>query len=296
MRKFLLLILISTILLSCKKVVLDQLAFPLESLDSYQFENFDAGSQSVPDKFAVDPSMRTLVTLTSKDNSTGVDYTIYGVYIGDTTTISSDTIILYCHGQSLHMDVYYPRASVLAHIGGKHRYGVFMMDYRGYGMSEGRPDEEGLSEDVDACINWLKSKGAKGENTIYYGFSLGCIPVIERAAFKTDFKPSKIVIEAPLASVANLAHSSTIINVNPGFVSTLNFNNAENIKSVKVPLMWFHGVEDDYIAIQNGELIFQNHSGSFKEAIRVESAGHGDIPHVYGFDKYTSTLWSFILR
>ncbi len=294
--KNILIILLLLSLSACKKVMLDQLAFPLEKLEVYQFEAYDAGGQSVPDIYAVDPANRSLITVESKDESTGETFTIYGVYIGDTTTIASDTVIVYCHGQSLHMDVYYPRATLLAHIGGKHNYGVLMMDYRGYGMSEGTPDEEALSEDVDACINWLKDRGAKEEHTIYYGFSLGCIPVIERAAFKSDFTPSKIIIESPLASVANLTHSSTIINVNPAFLTTLKFDNAENIKSVKVPLLWFHGVEDDYIALPNGELIFKNHSGTFKEGIRVEDAGHGDIPHVYGFGQYINKIHAFILN
>ncbi|MFK8045809.1 MAG: alpha/beta hydrolase [Crocinitomicaceae bacterium] len=279
---------------SCKKVVLDQLAFPSEKLESYQFEGYDAGNQSVPDEYAVNPNMRTLITMQSKDASSGESYTIYGVYIGDTATISSDTVILYCHGQSLHMDIYYPRASMLANANGKYNYGVFMMDYRGYGMSEGVSDEVGLSEDVDASINWLKSKGATGDRTIYYGFSLGCIPVIERAAFKTDFTPAKIVLEAPLASVANLAHSSTIINVDPAFISTLKFDNAENIKSVSEPLLWFHGEEDDYIALPNGELIFNNHTGEYKEGIKVANAGHSNIPAIFGFEKYVSKMGSFI--
>lgn len=290
------LILSLAVLSSCEKVVLDQFAFPSEKLTSYEFEQYDAGENNVPDKFSIESGQNTLIAMQSIDESTGETYTIYGVYIGDTATISTDTIILYAHGQSLHMDAYYPRTSLLAHVNGKHNYGVFMMDYRGYGMSEGESDEIGLSEDVDASINWLKDKGAKAENVVYYGFSLGCIPVIERAAFKTDFTPSKIILEAPLASLANLANSSTIINVNPAFISTLKFDNAENIKSVKVPLLWFHGVEDDYIAIPNGELIYNNHSGTFKQAERVESAGHGDIPAVYGYDKYITTIGEYIRK
>ena len=289
-------LLIVFVVLSCKKLTLDQLAFPSEKLDSYQFDLYDAGDQSVPAEYSISSNNRTMITLESKDESTGESFKIYGLYIGDTSTISTDTVILYCHGQSLHMDIYYPRATLLANIGGKLNYGVFMFDYRGYGMSEGTSDEAGLSEDSDAAINWLKSKGAKGENTIFYGFSLGCIPVIERAAFKADFTPSKIVIESPLASVANLAQRSTIINVDPIFISTLQFNNAEIIKSVKLPMLWLHGVEDDYVAIQNGELIYNNHSGAIKEAIRVEVAGHSDIPKIYGYANYINMLDQFILK
>jgi pimeloyl-ACP methyl ester carboxylesterase len=232
--------------------------------------------------------------MTSTDQNTGDTYTIYGVYIGDMSTISEDTVIMYCHGQSLHMDAYWPRATLLASLVNQHHYGVFMMDYRGYGMSEGTASEQGLYEDVDASIDWLIDQGAQPEKTFYYGFSLGCIPVIDRAAFRTDFIPNKIIIESPLASVAHLAQSSLILNINPSYVSTLEFDNAEKMKSVNIPLLWYHGEEDDYIAIENGEIIYNNHSGTFKESKRVPVAGHGNIPATIGYADYIKQLEDFI--
>lgn len=294
MKKTVLYIIIGVLVAACTKPNLDALAFPSEKLDSYQFENYDAGSGNVPTVYAVTPDNYTLVSMTSKDAATGDEYTIYGVYIGDMATMASDTVIMYCHGQSKHMDAYWPRATLLASIVEQHHYGVFMMDYRGYGMSEGKPTEQGLYEDVDASIDWLIAMGAKPEQTFYYGFSLGCIPVIDRAAYRTDFKPAKIILESPLASVENLANSSLVLNVDPKFVSTLEFENAEKIKDVSMPLLWIHGIEDDYIEINNGELIYENHAGSYKEAVRVTNAGHGDIPEVYGYENYLIHLENYI--
>lgn len=281
---------------ACEKANLDALAFPREELDSYAFDNNSEEYGAVPWQYAVAEEDRTLVTMNSVDETTGETYTIYGVYIGDISTISSDTIIVYCHGQAKHMDAYWTRASILASVTEKHNYGVLMMDYRGFGMSEGVPTEQGLYEDVDASIEWLRDHGAIGERTFYYGFSLGCIPVIDRAAYKPDFKPAKIILESPLASVENLAHTSLILNIDPQFVSTLVFNNAEKIKDVDVPLQWFHGVEDDYIEIENGELVFANHSGSYKEAQRVEGAGHGDVPEIYGVPDYLDAIEAFMKK
>ncbi len=286
----------SIFLLACKKKNLDSLAFPSKALTAYEFEKYDAGYSSVPDIYSISADKRKLITFESIDKSNGEKHTIYAVYIGDLTTIDTDSIILYCHGQSLHMDAYWPRASLLANIVHKYNYGVLMMDYRGYGMSEGTPTETALYEDVDASIDWLISQGATASKTFYYGYSLGCIPVIDRAAYRKDFIPSKIILESPLATVEHLAQSSTIINVNPNFVSTLEFNNAEKIKDVDVPLLWLHGVEDDYIAIKNGELIFQNYDGIYKEAIRVDGAGHGNVPSTMDYKNYIKRLEVFIKK
>ncbi|MFD1552004.1 hypothetical protein DNU06_01110 [Putridiphycobacter roseus] len=289
-------ILILLFFASCKKLTVDQLAFPSSTTEKYELENYDAGEQSVPAAYDIPVSNRTILTFTSIDKSTGETYKIYGLYIGNINTIAQDTILLYCHGQSLNMDIYYPRTRLLAHLNETVNRGVLMFDFRGYGMSEGTPDEAGLAEDMDAAINWLIAKNANPSNVIYYGYSLGCIPVIDRAAYRTDFQPKKIILESPLASVENLANSSTIINLHPAFISNLRFNNAEKIKDVKVPLLWIHGVEDDYIAIENGELVYQNHQGTYKKAIRVENAKHGDIPKIMGYTTYLEAIHNFLLN
>lgn len=296
MKYFIKFVPIIALLVGCKKLTLDKVAFPSTKLEAYQFENYDAGEGAVPIEYAIQSDKYTLINMVSTDKSSGEQYTIYGVYIGDISTIKDDTVIMYCHGQSLHMDAYWPRASLLANLIEKYNYGIFMMDYRGYGMSDGESSEQGLYEDVDASINWLIDHGAQAEQTFYYGFSLGCIPVIDRAVFRSDFKPSKIILESPLASVANLTQSSLLLDIDPDYMTTLEFNNAEKIKAWGSDLLWIHGKEDDYIAIENGELIYSNHNGTYKEAIRVPKANHSDIPAVLGYENYLNKLEKFILR
>jgi len=288
-------IFMAVFLFGCKKLTLDGLAFPAEKTDAYLLEEFTGETEiDVPSQYGLTSADRTLVSFTSTDQETGDEYKLYGVYIGDMSTIATDTVILYLHGQSKHMDYYWSRAALLAHAGGQLNYGVFMIDYRGYGMSEGTSSERGLYEDADAAINWLIAQGADQNKTIYYGFSLGAIPCIERAAYRTDFKPSKLIIEAPLASVQNLVDNSTLMNVNSDFVTDLEFENSENIKSVTCPLMWMHGKEDTYIDIQNGELIYANHGGQSKVAYRVDGADHGEVPAKMGYEAYLSNVLSYI--
>ena len=253
-----------------------------------------AGDEAVPEEYAVTAANRTLVSMQSIDEKTGESYTIYGVYIGDISTIATDTVILYAHGQAAHLDAYWPRATLLSSITEQYNYGVFMMDYRGFGMSEGASSESGLIEDVNASIDWLIDQGAAGERTMYYGFSLGCIPIIDRAAYRADFKPAKVIIESPLASVANLTERSLLLNVNPKAITNLEFENAEKIKDVYTPLLWLHGIYDYYIAIQNGELIYENYGGVYKDAERVVGGHHGDIPKTMGYENYITRLRDFI--
>jgi fermentation-respiration switch protein FrsA (DUF1100 family) len=228
-------------------------------------------------------------------NSNGFD--IAAIYIGELSDIDTDTIILYCHGQTRHMDHYWQRAKLLANCGGKERYGVLMFDYRGYGKSEGTPTEQGMYEDVRAAYQWLLNEGASSQRIIIYGFSLGSAPATDLAAYgmSNEF-PIKLILESPFASTDFIAQESTLIEVSASYITDLEFDNAEKIKLVDKPLMWMHGIEDDYVAITNGEAIISNYSGVDSTYIRVEGANHGQdgIPQTMGYQNYLNAVQEFI--
>ncbi len=290
--------LLSVFLGSCLQ--LDDLAFPRDnSITTYLFDSYTGDSELVlPASYDVPQNMINLITLSSQGPDETSPTKIYAVYIGDTSNIATDSIIVYCHGQSNHMDYYWTRAKLLASTGGKNHYGVIMMDYRGYGLSEGTPTEAGLSYDVEAGLDWLKAHASDPANVIMYGFSLGCIPAINTVADYTAFKPSKLILESPLASVDNLTEESAIINVSGSFVVTLKFNNAEKIKQVQQAFCWFHGEKDDYVKISNGELVYKNYQGIYKEAHRIPGAyhGHHGVPETMGLENYLDTVYQFITR
>lgn len=283
-------------LFGCLKM--DDLPFLGEELTEYKFEDYEGenGNEFLPTSFIIPDRNIHLITLNSKlpDETTGE--TIYAVYIGNMNTIATDSIIVYCHGQSKHMDAYWPRAKLLANTGSKNRYGVLMMDYRGYGLSTGKSTEASLYQDVRVCMDWVSSKGVPNDNIILYGFSLGTIPAIDISAFYTSTVPTKLIIESPLASAENLTEEALFIDVSPTFFTSLEFDNVEKIKSVSQPLMWIHGVDDDYLSISNGEAIYERHGGTYKEAHRIIGANHGDVPSIWGIENYRSNVLEFITR
>ena len=280
---------------SCFKM--DDLPFLGEKITEYKFENFEGNSElDLPDSYNIPDSNIHLFTLNSKLPNESTGETIYAVYVGNMNTISSDTVIVYCHGQSKHMDVYWERAKLLANVGSKNRYGVLMMDYRGYGLSTGKSTEASLYRDVETCLDWLNTKGVSGSQTVMYGFSLGTIPAIDLSAFYGALPVNKLIIESPLASAANLTEEALKIDVSSTFFTSLVFDNVEKIKSVKQPLMWIHGIEDDYLSISNGEAIYERHGGTYKEAHRIAGANHGDVPFVMGYSTYCQEVLEFILN
>ena len=282
-----------TWLTSCFKM--DDLPFLGEKISDYQFENYQGEKEiELPDSYNIPDSNIHLFTVNSKLPNETEGETIYAVYIGNLNTIQLDTVIVYCHGQSKHMDAYWERAKLLANTGEKNRFGVLMMDYRGYGLSTGKSTEESLYQDVRSCIDWLDSEGVSSERVVMYGYSLGTIPAVDLSAFYTVASPNKLILEAPMASVENLTEEALLLDISSTFFTSLKFDNVEKIKSVSQPLLWLHGIEDDYLSISNGEAIFEQYGGVYKEAHRVAGAHHTDIPLILGFGQYSSTILNFI--
>lgn len=245
--------------------------------------------------YEIPDSAMTELTLQTADR-----LRIKAVYIGEVGNIDTDMVIMYCHGNRDHMDHYWTRAKLLANVGGINNYGVMMIDYRGYGLSEGEPSEEGLYIDVDTALQWLKKQGLSNDRLIIYGYSLGTAPAIALTANPRSMEPARIIIESPFASAEMMVQESTGL-VLPGiYVTDLELNNAEEIKNVppSLPLLWIHGVEDAFLDIDNhGEVVYKNHPGKDgvdKFAVRVDGADHTSVPEVMTFPKYTTLINDFI--
>lgn len=269
-----------------------------DKINEYKWDNY-TGLQDfkLDDAYKIQDSMHHVFTLNSRGSGDDKSYKIYATYLGDISKIANDTVILYCHGNKWHMDFYWQRAKLLAHVGNKHRFGVMMLDYRGYGLSEGSPSEAGLYNDVDAAMQWLQSNGLTSNRLVIYGFSMGSAPTCELSANPRTLRPHKVILEAPFASAAVMAADGSGLALPASFVTNLKIDNAEEIKKVKQDLCWIHGTVDNFLSIKtHGEVVYKNHHGVYKEAHRVNGADHGNVPIAIGYQAYTQMLEKFIIK
>jgi alpha/beta superfamily hydrolase len=246
--------------------------------------------------YKIPDSLVHLFTLNSQAPDEGASTKICAVYIGSMQRIATDTVIMYCHGNKDHMDFYWPRAQLLANVRGKNHYGVMMVDYRGYGLSDGKPTEQGLYADVDAALQWLKVRGLSNNRLMMYGFSLGTAPATKLTAEPRNMKPAKLLLEAPFASADNIVQDASGLALYGKFLTDLQINNAEEIKKVQQPLFWIHGIEDHFLAISQGEAVFNNYRGAYKVGNRIPNADHGSVPNTFGFQNYLQAVGDFIVR
>ncbi|HQQ93210.1 MAG TPA: alpha/beta fold hydrolase [Bacteroidia bacterium] len=268
------------------------------TISAYKLDAY-TGEQDfiLDDSYTIPTSLIHEFTLPSQTDKETSPTTIHALYIGDMNRINTDTVILYCHGNKWHMDFYWQRAKLLANTGWKNRFGVLMFDYRGFGLSEGKPSEEGMYADTKACLNWLKSKGMSQSRLVMYGFSLGSAPACELLAHPVELSATKLILEAPFASAAVMVQDASQLNMPPEYFTDLKIDNAEEIKLIKQAFLWLHGTGDTFLNYKtHGEVVYKNYKGVYSEKSLIDGADHGEIPAKAGFAAYSKTLLDFIIR
>jgi alpha/beta superfamily hydrolase len=266
------------------------------TIKEYLLDNYTGDQDFILDAaYNIPSSLIYQFSLASKTPEESSAFNIQAIYIGDLNRINTDTVILYCHGNKWHMDFYWQRAKLLANTGGKNRFGVLMFDYRGFGLSEGEPTEEGMYADTKACLAWLKSKGLSDERLVMYGFSLGSAPACELTANPEVLKPDRIILEAPFGSAEVMVQDASQLNMPAAYFTDLKIDNAEEIKKVQQPFLWLHGLNDLFLNYKtHGEVVYKNYKGIFSRKTMVEAADHGEVPEKMGFEAYSKKLEAFI--
>jgi uncharacterized protein len=158
---------------------------------------------------------------------------------------------------------------------------VLLIDYRGYGKSEGTIRKgKDLFLDAEASVAWLAAeKNFERADIVLYGQSIGSAPAIELA---TRYKFKALILEAPFTSLKELAklHYGFSFGV---FLKDFPFENEGKISRIQSPLFIVHGTKDEVCPLDMGKRLFEK-ALSRKEFFEVPGAQHNDLPAVAGDD------------
>ncbi len=286
-----LLALFSTCLFSCQKI--DSFMFENIAVDEYYLDEYTGEGEVFLDSM-YDISQEHIQELKFESQ----EKTIYGIYVGDINRIGQDTVILYCHGNTGNIDYYWGRQKLLANLGGKTRFGILMIDYKGFGKSEGTPTEGGLVEDMDAGLEWLKEEGLTSDRLIIYGFSIGSYPATYLSSKKDGaLVPSKLILENPFASTKVMVNDASKLSMKNNYYTSTDYEVADLIKNVTQPFLLMHGEKDAFLSIKtHGEIVAKNYGGknSDKTFLKIAGADHSDLPYIYGYENYLKSILEFI--
>jgi len=145
-----------------------------------------------------------------------------------------------------------------------------LVDYRGYGRSEGRPSEEGLYLDAEAAHDLARARGVPADRIVAYGESLGGAVAVELARRRPL---AGLIVESSFRSLPELA-SGIYPWLPVRWLSRARFESEAKIANLDVPVLIVHSPADEIVPFEHGRTLFER-AVAPKEFLETE-AGHND--------------------
>ncbi len=184
--------------------------------------------------------------------------------------------VLHLHGNAANVSNHLPLVAWLPAEG----FNVLMLDYRGFGRSEGRPTLDGIVEDAAAALRYLRARpDVDPQRLIVLGQSLGGATALRLLA--ADSAGVRLaVVEAAFASYRGIARDAAVqsLVLAPFLPLALPMLPAKSkdpvaqLSAINVPLLIVHGTADEVIPFAHSERLAA--AARQAEFLRIDDARH----------------------
>ncbi|MFQ5799535.1 MAG: alpha/beta hydrolase [Bacteroidota bacterium] len=193
--------------------------------------------------------------------------------------------LLWCHGNAGNITHRLENLRLLHELG----INVFIFDYRGYGKSEGDPNEEGIYRDAVAAYDYLMTrKDIQPDWIVLFGRSLGTAVAVDLALKR---KARALILESAFTTAKDMANEIFPLPI-VQFVIRSSFDSLKKIRKIPAPILFIHGNQDRTVPIELGRKLFEvaNQPKSFYE---IDSADHNDT-YIVGGKPYFEEIRKFL--
>lgn len=149
--------------------------------------------------------------------------------------------------------------------------GIFMMTYRGYGGSTGRPSERANVADALRAYDLLRARGVAAGDVIVYGESIGTGVAVQVAA---ERPVAGVILDAPYTSVVDVA-ASIYPYLPARTLMRDRYETVRHLPRVAAPLLVVHGEADAVIPVEMGRAVYAA-AREPKRLVVIPGAGHSD--------------------
>ncbi len=206
-------------------------------------------------------------------------YKLHGWFVEGAT----EKIILFFHGNAGNISDRFEKIQMFRQLG----HSIFIIDYRGYGRSEGRPTEKGMYLDAQGAYDYLvQEKNVNPKNIIVYGASLGGAAAIDLASKNLV---GAVIADSTFSNAKDMA--KRFYPFIPSFLLGVKLDSIGKVKDVTVPKLFIHSGDDEIIPIKLGQKLFKA-APEPKKFIMI-SGGHND-GYMVDADKFIDTIKTFI--
>jgi len=208
---------------------------------------------------------------------------LHGWYIPREGAVAT---LLFFHGNAGNITHRLENVFLLHHL----QLNVFIFDYRGYGRSEGDPDEEDIYLDCQAAYDTvLAQPGVMADSLFLFGRSLGG----SFASYTATKNPAAgLILESTFTNAVDMA--DRMISILPGWLVSSEFDTVSRVSQLKIPKLFIHGTRDNLIPFTLGRELYKA-AAEPKEFYQVVGAGHNNTYQMGGKD-YFDKIKEFVTR
>ncbi|MEL7360689.1 MAG: alpha/beta fold hydrolase [Bacteroidota bacterium] len=199
--------------------------------------------------------------------------------------------VLYFGGQGFLMVTFADFIEAMA----QHRVNLFMVDYRGYGMSDGEPSVAGLKADGLAVYDYVQAlDGVDPDRLVLHGHSMGTF-MATYVAQEAALAPRGLLLESPVTTVEELTSALVPALLKPLVSFDIDDalqreDNPERVAGLTMPTLVIVGGEDNITPPKLAEDVHEASVGQPKRLVEVESGGHNGLE---AYDAFHSALAEF---
>lgn len=156
--------------------------------------------------------------------------------------------LLFFHGNRGQMAEFAPQILRF----NKDGHGVFLAEYRGYGNSEGKINQEKMFSDAAEVYDWIKKQGYS--KVILIGYSFGCAASIGLAD-KRDV--DGLILISPFASLSRLVSEKYPFS---DWVLKDDYPSEKTIQKLTAPILIIHGTADSLVPLHHAKILYGQRS------------------------------------
>ena len=197
---------------------------------------------------------------------------------------SATGTVLFLHGNAGNISHRIDSIEIFNALG----FDVFIIDYRGYGQSEGKVSEQGAYLDAQAAYRFLVGeRGIDPSRVVIFGRSLGGAIAAQLAATN---EAGALIVESSFTSAADMA--AELYPFLPArLLLRLEFPVAEHVAAATAPVLIVHARDDEIIPFAMGQKLFDA-APEPKAFLAID--GDHNTAFFYDRDRYVAGLREFL--
>ena len=216
------------------------------------------------------------VFITTSDNEK-----IHGWYIPAAASLEYQYTLLFFHGNAGNISHRLDSIAIFHDLG----LNVFIIDYRGFGLSSGSPSVDGTILDARAAWQWLQQNHLG--QIIIFGRSLGGGVA---AALAAETSPKALILESTFTSLHAVGKEMAPLLPVSLFLPQ-DYDTLANLENLRIPLLVVHSQDDEVVAFRLGQAIYDAYVGP-KRLLKI--GGSHNNGFMQDISNYINELQNFL--